>query len=165
MIEPQSQEQAQAQVRAPFPEPPASTGTVVVAETGDGKFAQYLLDGRHHLLADESQAVGGKDLGPGPYELLLMSLGACTSMTLRLYADRRQLPLDRVVVRLKHAKRYIDDCKDCADKPVMLDHIDREIELQGALSDADRVKLLEIADRCPVHRTLTSKIIIETRLA
>ena len=137
---------------APYPEPPASVGTVVVAETGEGKFAQYLLDGRHHLRADESQAVGGQDLGPGPYELLLMALGACTSMTLRLYADRRKIALSRVVVRLKHAKRYIDDCKDCADKPAML-------------GDDDRAKLLEIADKCPVHRTLTSKILIDTHLA
>jgi len=150
---------------ASFPEPPASTGTVVVAETGEGRFAQYLLDGRHHLLADESQAVGGKDLGPGPYELLLMSLGACTSMTLRLYAGRRQMPLERVVVRLKHAKRYIDDCKDCAEKPAMLDHIVREIELLGPLTEADKARLLEIADHCPVHRTLTSKVLIETHLA
>lgn len=152
------------QALAPMPEPPASVGTVVVAETGEGRFGQYLLDGRHHLRADESQAVGGEDLGPGPYELLLMSLGACTSMTLRLYAERRQLPLERVIVRLKHAKRYIDDCKGCVDKPTMLDHIEREIELLGALSEDERAKLLEIADKCPVHRTLTSKVVINTRL-
>lgn len=162
--EPTSREAPAAQP-APFPQPPASTGTVVVAETGEGRFAQYLLDGRHELRADESAAVGGRDLGPGPYELLLMSLGACTSMTLRLYAERRQLPLQRVIVRLKHAKRYIEDCKDCEDKPAMLDHIDREIELLGPLSDADKAKLLEIADKCPVHRTLTSKILVDTRLA
>lgn len=156
---------SEPQAQAPFPEPPASTGTVVVAETGEGRFAQYLLDGRHHLQADESQAVGGLDLGPGPYELLLMSLGACTSMTLRLYAERRQLPLQRVIVRLKHAKRYIDDCTNCVDKPAMLDHIEREIELLGPLSEDDRAKLLDIADRCPVHRTLTSKVVIDTRLA
>lgn len=156
---------AMSEAPAPFPEPPASAGTVVVAETGESRFAQYLLDGRHELHADESQAVGGKDLGPGPYELLLMSLGACTSMTLRLYAERRLLPLERVIVRLRHAKRYIEDCRDCAEKPVMLDHIEREIELLGPLSDADKAKLLEIADKCPVHRTLTSKILINTRLA
>jgi putative redox protein len=148
-----------------FDPPEVTTGTVVVAETGAGKFAQYMLDGRHSLAADEPIAVGGDDTGPGPYELLLMSLGACTSMTLRLYAERKQIPLDRVIVRLKHAKRYIEDCKDCGDKPVMLDHIDREIELVGALSDEHRARLLEIADKCPVHRTLTSKIIIDTHLA
>jgi putative redox protein len=150
---------------ARFDEPSVADGTVVVAETGDGKFAQYLLDGRHRFAADEPVAVGGNDTGPGPYELLLMSLGACTSMTLRLYADRKQIPLERVIVRLKHAKRYIDDCKDCGDKPVMLDHIDREIELAGTLSEEQRARLLEMADKCPVHRTLTSKIIISTRLA
>jgi len=150
---------------ARFDEPNVADGTVVVAETGEGKFTQYLLDGRHRFAADEPVAVGGNDTGPGPYELLLMSLGACTSMTLRLYADRKQIPLERVIVRLKHAKRYIDDCKDCGDKPVMLDHIDREIELVGTLSEEQRARLLEMADKCPVHRTLTSKIIIATRLA
>ncbi len=148
-----------------FDEPAVVSGTVVVAESGEGKFAQVLLDGRHQLHADEPATAGGDDLGPGPYELLLMSLGACTSMTLRLYATRKQLPLERVIVRLKHAKRYIDDCADCADKPVMLDHIEREIELIGTLSDEQRASLLEIADKCPVHRTLTSKVIIDTRLA
>jgi len=150
---------------ARFSPPDVAAGTVVVAETGEGKFTQYVLDGRHHLVADEPVAVGGDDAGPGPYELLLMSLGACTSMTLRLYATRKQIPLERVIVRLKHAKRYFDDCKDCGDKPVMLDHIEREIELVGALSDEHRARLLEMADKCPVHRTLTSKIIVNTRLA
>lgn len=150
---------------ARFQPPEVAAGTVVVAETGTGKFAQYLLDGRHALAADEPVEVGGDDTGPGPYELLLMSLGACTSMTLRLYATRKELPLERVIVRLKHAKRYLDDCKDCGDKPVMLDHIDREIELVGALSGEQRARLLDMADKCPVHRTLTSKIIVNTRLA
>jgi putative redox protein len=148
-----------------FDEPAVVSGTVVVAETGEGKFAQYLLDGRHHLSADEPVAVGGNDLGPGPYELLLMSLGACTSMTLRLYATRKQLPLERVVVRMKHAKRYIEDCADCANKPAMLDHIEREIELIGLLNAEQKAQLLQVADKCPVHRTLTSKILIDTRLA
>lgn len=155
----------QIEQAAPFPEPPVSVGTVVVAETGEGKFAQYLLNGRHHMRADEVQAIGGQDLGPGPYELLLMALGSCTSMTIRLYADRRKMPLDRVVVTLTHAKRYVDDCVACADKPVMLDHVERVIDLLGNLSDSDRARLLEIADKGPVHRTLTSEIQIETRLA
>ncbi len=147
-----------------FDDPQVVPGTVVVAETGAGKLTQIVLDGRHRLAADEPVAVGGDDTGPGPYELLLMSLGACTSMTLRLYATKKQLPLDRVIVRLRHAKRYIEDCAECADKSVMLDHIEREIELLGALNDEQRASLLEIADRCPVHRTLTSKILIDTRL-
>ena len=150
---------------ARFSPPDVVAGTVVVAETGEGKFTQYLLDGRHQFVADEPVAVGGDDAGPGPYELLLMSLGACTSMTLRLYATRKQIPLERVIVRLKHAKRYFDDCKDCGDKPVMLDHIEREIELVGALNEEQRARLLEMADKCPVHRTLASKIVVDTRLA
>lgn len=147
-----------------FEDPSVVPGTVVVAETGAGKFSQIVLDGRHRLVADEPVAVGGADTGPGPYELLLMSLGVCTSMTLRLYATKKQLPLERVIVRLKHAKRYIEDCADCAEKPVLLDHIEREIELVGSLNDEQRARLLEIADKCPVHRTLTSKILIDTRL-
>jgi putative redox protein len=151
--------------RPPFELAAVTAGTVVVAEDGSGKFSQSLLDGRHVLAADEPVAAGGNDAGPGPYELLLMSLGACTSMTLRLYATRKQLPLQRVIVRLKHAKRYIDDCADCAEKPVMLDHIEREIELIGDLSTEQKNQLLQIADKCPVHRTLTSKIVIDTHLA
>lgn len=147
-----------------FDPPPVAEGTVVVAETGDGRFAQTVLDGRHRLAADEPTAVGGDDTGPGPYELLLMSLGACTSMTLRLYATRKQIPLERIIVRLRHTKRYFEDCRDCGDKPVMLDHIQREIELVGA-AEEHKPRLLEMADKCPVHRTLTSKIVIDTRLA
>lgn len=143
----------------------AERGTVVVAETGEGLFTQQLMDGRHRLLADEPVAAGGKDLGPGPYELLLMALGACTSMTLRLYAKQKQWPLQRVVVRLKHAKIYIDDCEDCVTRPAMLDHIDREIALAGALSAEQKTKLMQIADKCPVHRTLTQKIKITSRLS
>jgi uncharacterized OsmC-like protein len=139
--------------------------TVVVAETGDGLFVQELLDGRHRLLADEPASAGGNDLGPGPYELLLMALGACTSMTLRLYAKRKQWPLQHVQVRLKHSKVYIQDCKDCDTKPTMLDHIDREIKLTGALSTDQIAKLMEIADKCPVHQTLTGRIKISSKLA
>lgn len=139
-------------------------GTVVVSETGDGEFTQQLLDGRHRLLADEPVAAGGKDLGPGPYELLMMALGACTSMTVRLYANRKQWPLTRVTVHLRHSRSYPQDCKDCASKPVMLDHVDREIEFDGTLDDVQRAKLLEIADKCPVHRTLSQRVEIATRM-
>ncbi len=147
-----------------FPLPDVIPGTVVVAETGDGGLAQYLLDGRHHLTADEPDANGGHDLGPGPYELLLMALGACTSMTLRLYARRKQWPVERIVVRLTHARDYAEDCEACDTKTVMLDHIERTIELKGALDDAQRTRLLGIANQCPVHRTLTSKIVITSRV-
>jgi putative redox protein len=149
---------------APLPNSAIDPGTVVVSESGQGLFTQQLLDGRHELLADEPQSAGGNDLGPGPYELLLMALGACTSMTVRLYANRKQWPLQRVTVRLKHSRNYPQDCKDCESKPVLLDHIDRELEFSGQLSSEQIAKLLEIADKCPVHRTLSQPIGISTRL-
>ena len=145
-----------------FEDPSVVPGTVVVAETGAGKFSQIVLDGRHRLVADEPVAVGGADTGPGPYELLLMSLGVCTSMTLRLYATKKQLPLERVIVRLKHAKRYIEDCADCAEKPVLLDHIEREIELVGSLNDEQRARLLEITGYGGTVKQY--QILIDTRL-
>ena len=139
-------------------------GWIEVVESGDGKFTEHLLDGRHRLIADEPVAAGGNDRGPGPYELLLMALGACTTMTLRLYADRKRWQLKRVSVRLRHAKIYATDCADCETKQGKLDRIERMIELEGTLDPAQRQRLLEIADMCPVHRTLTSEIKIETRL-
>src|SRR4029077_12813686 len=99
----------------------AEPGWISVVESGDGKFTEHLLDGRHRLIADEPVAAGGKDRGPGPYELLLMALGACTTMTLRLYADRKRWPLERVSVRLRHAKIYAQDCADCETKQGRLD--------------------------------------------
>jgi putative redox protein len=136
--------------------------TVVVRETGHGKFQQEIISGRHHLIADEPQDAGGLGSGPGPYDLLLASLGACTSMTLRLYADRKQLPLKRVSVRLRHSRVYAEDCAECETKEGMLDRIERVITLEGDLKPEDRKRLLEIADKCPVHRTLTSEIDIKT---
>jgi putative redox protein len=137
-------------------------GTVVVASTGNGPFEQTMLDGRHMLTADEPKAAGGGDAGPGPYELLLMSLGSCTSMTVRMYAARKKWPLEQVIVKLRHSRRYIDDCADCEKPTAMIDHIDKTITLVGALDDEQRTRLMEIADHCPVHRTLTSKIMIKT---
>jgi putative redox protein len=140
-------------------------GTVVVASTGTGPFDQVLLDGRHSLRADEPAAVGGADAGPGPYELLLMSLGSWTSMTMHMYAARKKWPLEQVVVRLRHQRRHAEDCANCEKPSALLDHIDKSIELIGSLDDAQKVRLLEIADQCPVHRTLTSKIVIRTAAA
>ena len=141
----------------------ATGGTVVVASTGQGKFEQVLLDGRHSLIADEPASAGGADVGPGPYELLLMSLGSCTSMTLHLYAARKQWPLEQVVVQLRHSKAYAEDCEGCENNPkAMIDRIDRAIEVIGALDPEQRSRLLQIANQCPVHRTLSSKIDIKT---
>jgi uncharacterized OsmC-like protein len=140
------------------------TGWIKVVESGEGKFAEYLLDGRHLLLADEPVSAGGNDRGPGPYELLLMALGACTTMTLRLYADRKGWPLTRTSVRLHHRRIHANDCADCETKVGMLDRIELVIELEGPLDDPQRQRLLEIANMCPVHRTLTSEIKVDTRL-
>ena len=146
-----------------LPEPAVPPDKVVVTEDGQGVFSQYLLDGRHRLTADEPVSVGGDDLGPGPYELLLMSLGACTSMTLRMYARLHGWPLDRVIVRLKHSRSYAKDCLECENKAGMLDELDREIEILGALDETQTARLMEIADKCPVHRTLTGQIRINTK--
>lgn len=133
-------------------------GTVIVRETRQGRFQQEVVAGAHRFLADEPQAIGGFDSGPSPYDLLLAALGACTSMTLRLYAERKTLPLDQVTVRLSHSRIHAADCEQCETKEGMLDRIDRTITLKGDLDAAERARLLEIADKCPVHRTLTSEV-------
>lgn len=138
---------------------------VVVRETRNSKFRQAIATGPHRLLADEPVAAGGEDTGPGPYDFLLASLGACTSMTMRMYADRKSLPLERVTVTLRHQKIHAEDCAECETKAGMLDQIDRVIAMEGALDAEQRKKLMEIADKCPVHRTLTSEIRIVTRAA
>jgi uncharacterized OsmC-like protein/fermentation-respiration switch protein FrsA (DUF1100 family) len=138
---------------------------VVVQETRNSKFQQTVSVGPHRLIADEPVAAGGEDTGPGPYDFLLAGLGACTSMTMRLYADRKSLPLQRVTVTLKHSKIYAKDCEECETHEGMLDQIDRVIHIDGELDPDQRKRLMEIADKCPVHRTLESEIRILTRAA
>jgi putative redox protein len=138
---------------------------VVVQETRDGKLQQQITIGPHRMLADEPASVGGEDTGPNPYEFLLSGLGACTSMTMRMYADRKALPLDRVTVTLSHRKIHAKDCADCETKVGMLDHIERVIAIEGDLDAEQRQRLMEIADKCPVHRTLTSEVHITTHAA
>lgn len=140
-------------------------GAVVVTETREGTFPQRIAVGRHRLRADEPESVGGTDTGPSPYDYLLAALGACTSMTLRLYADRKGLPLERVSVRLTHDKIHAEDCATCETRQGKVDRIVREITMTGDLDGDQRRRLLEIADKCPVHRTLHSEISIETRAA
>jgi len=135
---------------------------VVVTETGGGKFQQSIAIGPHRLTADEPVAAGGLDSGPGPYDLLLSALGACTSMTMRLYAHHKKLPLERVSVTLSHAKIHAQDCEECETKEGKIDRIERAITMTGNLSDEQRARLLEIADKCPVHRTLHSEVNIRT---
>ena len=138
---------------------------VVVRETRNSKFQQTVSVGPHLLLADEPVAAGGEDSGPGPYDFLLAALGACKSMTMRLYADRKSLPLERATVTLHHSKIHAQDCAECETREGMLDQIDVAIGLEGALDAEQRKRILEIADKCPVHRTLTSEIRIVTRAA
>ncbi|MBL8672724.1 MAG: alpha/beta fold hydrolase [Alphaproteobacteria bacterium] len=143
----------------------AAAGEVVVRETRRGRYQQEVLAGGHRLVADEPESVGGDGSGPGPYDLLLAGLGACTSMTLRMYAERKGLPLDRVTVRLAHDRIHAKDCADCETKEGLVDRIRRAIAVEGALSPEQRQRLHEIADKCPVHRTLENEIRIETSLA
>jgi uncharacterized OsmC-like protein len=135
---------------------------VVVTETRAGRFQQAITAGPHRLTADEPVAAGGLDSGPNPYDLLLAGLGACTAMTLRLYAERKALPLERVSVTLRHGKIHAQDCEHCETKEGMIDRIDRAITLEGKLDAEQRKRLMEIADKCPVHRTLTSEIDIRS---
>lgn len=138
---------------APFAKAPAP-GEVVVAEVDFGRYAQVIYDGKHRLTADEPEEEGGLDTGPSPYRLLLAALGACTSITLRMYAERKKWPLRHVAVRLRHSKSHVKDSASAEVKAAKIDHIEREIELTGDLSDAQRQRLLEIANKCPVHLTL-----------
>ena len=136
---------------------------VVVRETRNGKFQQAVTVGPHQMLADEPRASGGDDTGLAPYDLLLAGLGACTSMTMRLYADRKSLPLERTTVTLRHSKIHAEDCAECETRTGMLDQIERVITMEGPLDAEQRKRLMEIADKCPVHRTLSSEVRILSR--
>jgi len=145
--------------------PAAPPGKVLVRETREGKFTNQVIVGRHVIRADEPVAAGGLDSGPSPYDLLCAALGACTAMTLRSYADLKGIPLERVSVELKHEKIHAVDCAECETREGKIDRIERLITLEGVLDPAQRQKLLEIANKCPVHRTLHSELVIPTRLA
>jgi len=137
----------------------------IVVRGGAGSFRQEIVAGKHGLVADEPGSAGGSDAGPNPYDYLLVALGVCTSMTVGLYARRKKFPLENIKVSLWHSRIYAIDCEECETKEGMLDRIDVEIELTGSLSDPHRAKLMEIAAKCPVHRTLTSEINIRLRAA
>lgn len=143
----------------------AEEGFVRVEEAHIGKYQQRIAAGPHRLVADEPVSFGGLNGGPAPYDLLLAGLGACTSMTMRMYADRKGWPLEHVAVSLRHEKIHAADCSDCATTEGKIDWIEREITMQGPLDDAQRAALLEIADKCPVHRTLHSEVVIRTHAA
>ena len=137
----------------------------VVVRGGADSFKQEITAGQHRLVADEPVSAGGGDAGPDPYDYLLAGLGVCTSMTVGLYARRKQLPLESIKVSLWHSRIHAKDCEECETKEGMVDRIDVEVELTGALSAEHHAALMNIAARCPVHRTLTSEINIRLRAA
>ncbi|MGE3628208.1 MAG: alpha/beta fold hydrolase [Hyphomicrobiales bacterium] len=141
-------------------------GAVMVTETGNGKFQQQVVAGMHRMLADEPVAAGGMDSGPSPYDFLSIALGACTAMTLRMYADHKKMPLTGVSVRVSHGKVHAKDCTDCGKerREGRIDRFERQLRVEGDLDGAARTKLLEIADKCPVHRTLEQSSVIVTHL-
>lgn len=141
-----------------------AAGMVAVEETGTGKFTNTVKTATHAIHADEPPSAGGNDRGLSPYDFLAAALGACTSMTLRMYADFKKLPLEHIKVEVKHDKVHATDCADCETREGKIDRFERAITLTGALDDAQRAKLLEIADKCPVHRTLHSEVQVVTRL-
>lgn len=136
----------------------------IVVRTGKMGYQTEITANGHSLIADEPIAQGGADTGPTPYDYLVAALGACSSITLRMYADRKQLPLDSIVVRLRHRKIHAEDCEQCETKEGRIDFVEREIELAGPLSDEQRQRLLQIADKCPVHRTLHSEVHVKSWL-
>jgi putative redox protein len=139
-------------------------GVVIVRGSATG-FAQEIVAGAHQLVSDEPTSIGGTDSGPTPYDLLLAGLGSGTSMTIAMYARRKQWTLERVTVRLRHSRVHAEDCAACETRTAALTLIERDIELEGDLDEEQRARLLAIANRCPVHRTLTSQMNIRTRLA
>jgi len=149
-----------AQVRE-IPEGIEAANVIVWGEAGG--FAQQIIAGPHRLAGDEPEGVGGTGTGPSPYDFLLAALGSCTSMTVAMYARRKGWPLERVTVALRHSKIHAADCAECETKEGMLDRIERDVRLDGPLTAEQRARLLEIANKCPVHRTLTSEINIRTR--
>jgi len=140
-------------------------GTVIVTESPGFKFRQVMAAGPHPMTADEPENVGGDDSGPTPYGFLVAGLGACTSMTIRIYADRKGIPLEGIRIELHHDKIHVADCETCETGTGRIDRITRKVFLTGSLSPEHRNKILEIADKCPVHRTLHSGVLVETALA
>jgi putative redox protein len=139
-------------------------GEVVVTENGNGRFGQDIVSGPHLWHADEPQDVGGHNGGPTPYQLLSAALGACTTMTMRMYADHKKWPLDRARVTVRHEKVHAEDCADCETREGKVDTFERDIRLDGPLDDEQKQRILEIAKKCPVHRTLHSEVRVNTRL-
>jgi uncharacterized OsmC-like protein len=146
----------------PIPEKITPADVIVWGEGNE--FIQQIVAGSHRLTSDEPESSGGRDTGPSPYDLLLAALGSCTSMTVGMYARKKGWPLKRVTVWLRHSRMYSADCLECETRQGMLDRIERDLRFEGPLSAEQRSRLLEIANKCPVHRTLTSELSIQTSL-
>ncbi len=142
--------------------PGGTAGAWVSARTGASSYRTEITAGDHAVVADEPATAGGTDGGPSPYELLLAAIGSCTAMTMRMYAARKQWPLEEVTVRLRTGRRHSEDCADCEQRPVGIQQIDRQIDMKGDLTDEQRERLLYIADRCPVKQTLERGIKVVT---
>jgi uncharacterized OsmC-like protein len=140
----------------------SAAGDVIVSGNAAG-FVQEILAGPHRLIGDEPASSGGTDRGPSPYDFLLAALGTCTSMTVGMYARRKRWPLENVTVNLRHSRIHASDCAECDTKEGMVNRIERDIHFAGKLTPEQRSKLLEIANKCPLHQTLTSEINIRTR--
>ena len=145
-----------------LPAGPALHEGVVVTESDARPYGQRIMADGHQLVADEPAAVGGADSGPTPYDLLLAGLGACTAITVRMYADRKGWRLRHITVRLRHRRIHARDCAGCETRTGQLDQIERELQFEGELTDEQRARLLDIAERCPVHRTLHSEVLVST---
>lgn len=137
---------------------------IVHVHLGDENYKTILNAGDHEVIADEPESSGGKDKGPDPYDLLLMSLGTCTVMTVRMYASRKKWPVDDIFMELRHFKDHAEDCRDCDEKSSKIDRIEKEIMIKGDLSDEQLDRLLEISQKCPVHRTLLQDIEIDSKI-
>ena len=148
--------------RETSPAGPDDHDVVVVTESGAHPYGQRITAGGHQLVADEPAAIGGADSGPTPYDLLLAGLGACTAITVRMYADRKGWPLRQTTVRLRHRRIHASDCASCETTAGQLDQIERELRFEGDLTDEQRARLMGMAERCPVHRTLHSEVLVAT---
>lgn len=131
---------------------------IVHIHLGSENYKTVMTAGNHELISDEPEKVGGKDLGPDPYDYLLMSLGSCSVITMRMYADRKEWPVEDIYIEMRHFKDHSDDCEDCDDPKARIDKVEKEIIIKGDLSDEQIDRLLEISKKCPVHRTLLNDI-------
>lgn len=143
---------------------PNSEKKIIHIHLGQKNYPTVMHAGRHELIADEPQGKGGEDSGPDPYDYLLMSLGSCTVITMKMYAERKKWDVDDIYVELRHFKKHAEDCVDCEDPKAKLDHIEKEITVKGDLTAEQRERLLEISKKCPVHRTLMEDIRIQSEM-